>query len=84
MCNESLLNFNTNPSKRRPEYTGIPSVFRPDRTKNEIPQPVVNIFSKIRMLRAGKLSFESGSVYVGVFKEISKFVKHFRMLMVYI
>ena len=37
------------------EHTGIPSVFMPVSTKITISPPLVNIFSKIWILRAGKL-----------------------------
>ena len=55
MCNELLLQLQYKSFEKETEYTGIPSVFMPASTKNEIPPPLVNIFSKIRMLRAGKL-----------------------------
>ena len=52
MCNELLLNLQYKSFEKETENTAIPSVFMP---KNEIAPPLVNIFSKIRMLRAGKL-----------------------------
>ena len=55
MCNELLLKPQYKSYEKEAEYTGIHAVFMPASTKNEIPPPLVNIFSKIRMLRAGKL-----------------------------
>ena len=54
VCNELLLKLQYKSFEKETEYTGIPSVFMPASTKNEIPPPLVNIFSKIRMLHAGK------------------------------
>ena len=54
MCNELLLKLQYKSFEKETKYTGIPPVSMPACTKNEIPPPLVNIFSKIRMLRAGK------------------------------
>ena len=56
MRNELLLELQYKSFEKETEYTGITSVSMPASTKNEISPPLVNIFSKIRMLRAGKLT----------------------------
>ena len=59
MCNELLLKHQIKSFETETGHTCIPSVLMYPFTKMTISPPLVNIFSKIRMLRAGKLMLSS-------------------------